>query len=181
MKYLDYIIVGQGIAGSLLAWNLLKEKKKVVVIDQRKESTASIVSAGIMHPVTGRRIVKTWMADELLSFAEITYRETEVLLAETFFHPLKIMELISGPKEYNDWTERSGDRELAGFISNGDHEKKYSEYLQPFYKSIVVNRSSWINTGKFLGAFRKYFVAHGHLIDEEFKVDSLRLGENDVT
>ena len=33
------------------------------------KSSASKVASGLINPVTGRRVVTTWMADELLPFA----------------------------------------------------------------------------------------------------------------
>lgn len=180
MKYADYIIVGQGIAGSLLAWYLIKNKKTVIVIDSKNESSASLVAAGIIHPITGRRIVKTWMADELLPFAHDAYQEIETQFEENILHPLGIVELLSNPKEYNDWMARSGEKELSGYIDNSDSIATYAKYLQPFYKSITVNRASWVNTGILLRTLRNYFLQQQILIEEKFKIDSLSKTDNGV-
>ncbi|MCX6276252.1 MAG: FAD-dependent oxidoreductase [Bacteroidetes bacterium] len=180
MKYTDYILVGQGIAGSLLAWYLIKNKKTVILIDSKNESSASLVAAGIIHPITGRRIVKTWMADELLPFANDAYREIEIQFEEKILHPLGIVELLSNPKEYNDWMARSGEKELSGYIDNSDSIATYAKYLQPFYKSITVNRASWVNTGTLLRTLRNYFLQQQILIEEKFKIDSLSKTENGV-
>ncbi|MBK9401089.1 MAG: hypothetical protein IPN36_09585 [Bacteroidetes bacterium] len=59
----DYILRGQGIAGSLLAWFLLQAGKRVLVVDPVRKNTCSKIAAGLIHPVTGRRIVKSWNAD----------------------------------------------------------------------------------------------------------------------
>jgi glycine/D-amino acid oxidase-like deaminating enzyme len=63
----DYLIIGQGISGTWLSYYLEKANKSFFVIDNDEPSSASRVAAGIINPVTGRRIVKTWMIDELLS------------------------------------------------------------------------------------------------------------------
>jgi len=36
---------------------------------------ASKIASGVINPVTGRRVVSTWMIDELLSFAHKAYNE----------------------------------------------------------------------------------------------------------
>jgi len=64
----DYLIIGQGICGTWLSYYLLKKGKKVLVIDEYNNSSASNVASGLINPVTGRRVVTTWMADELLPF-----------------------------------------------------------------------------------------------------------------
>jgi len=82
----DFLIVGQGLAGSMLYWFLKKQGKNVFVIDRHDPSSASHIAPGIVHPITGRRIVKTWMADTLVPFAEATYREIENHFNEKLFH-----------------------------------------------------------------------------------------------
>ena len=46
MKHFDYIIVGQGLAGTLLTHRLLKLGKSVLVIDKHREFTSSKVAPG---------------------------------------------------------------------------------------------------------------------------------------
>ena len=70
----DYLIVGQGIAGTCLSWELEKRGKEYLVIDSPDPNAASRIAAGVINPITGRRLVKTWMADELLPYAEITFQ-----------------------------------------------------------------------------------------------------------
>ena len=52
----DYLIVGQGLAGSLLAMTLVKMGKSVLVVDRYQTSSASRVAAGLLNPVTGRKL-----------------------------------------------------------------------------------------------------------------------------
>jgi len=71
----DVLIVGQGICGTFLSWYLEQAGRSFVVIDEEQFHTASRAAAGLINPVTGRRIVKTWMIDELLDFAQKAYGE----------------------------------------------------------------------------------------------------------
>ncbi|MDO6429157.1 FAD-binding oxidoreductase [Flavitalea sp. BT771] len=71
----DVLIVGQGICGTFLSWYLEQAGRTFVVIDEERPHTASRAAAGLINPVTGRRIVKTWMIDELLDFAQKAYGE----------------------------------------------------------------------------------------------------------
>lgn len=58
-----FLIVGQGIAGSVLAWTLLQRGAKVQLADPKLRSSSSRVAAGIINPVTGKRFVKSWNFD----------------------------------------------------------------------------------------------------------------------
>src|SRR5687767_13804321 len=100
----------------MLSWFLQKKGKTFIVVDDENRAAASRVSAGIIHPITGRRIVKTWLADQLIPFAENTYKELEIFFGEKFYHPIRVIELLSTVKEYNDWMSRSESPELDGYL-----------------------------------------------------------------
>ena len=168
----DFIIVGQGLAGTFLSWFLRKRGKTFFLIDERKESSASRVASGIIHPVTGRRIVKTWLADELIPFAEATYREVEIFLGEKFYKPYPVLELISTVKEYNDWLARS--EELSSYIESSGVEL-YEKYLQDFFSKIVVKKSSRVKTSTLITAYGKFLSAEGLFAEGKFDPDQLKL------
>jgi glycine/D-amino acid oxidase-like deaminating enzyme len=71
----EFLIIGQGISGTWLSYYLEKANRSFIVLDNEQPNSASRVAAGIINPVTGRRIVKTWMIDELLSFLIPAYEE----------------------------------------------------------------------------------------------------------
>src|SRR6187399_1262798 len=72
---IEFLIIGQGISGTWLSYYLEKAKKSFIVIDNEQPNSASRIAAGIINPVTGRRIVKTWMIDELLALLVPAYEE----------------------------------------------------------------------------------------------------------
>ncbi len=61
----DFIIVGQGLAGTLLAHELIQLGKSVLVFDDPAAPKASEVAAGIINPVVFRRMTKSWLVDAL--------------------------------------------------------------------------------------------------------------------
>lgn len=85
MNY-DYIIIGQGIAGTMLSWFLQKAGQQVLVYDDAQPNSASRVAAGIINPVSGRKFETAWLYDTIFPFAENTYHEMETALDITCFH-----------------------------------------------------------------------------------------------
>jgi glycine/D-amino acid oxidase-like deaminating enzyme len=73
MMEVDYLIIGQGLCGTLLSRDLLREGATVSLIDNHNPNAASMVAGGIINPVTGKRMVRSWMIEELLPFAQKTY------------------------------------------------------------------------------------------------------------
>ncbi len=76
----DYIIVGQGISGTWLGYYLLQANKSILVIDKENLQSASNAAGGLINPVTGRRVVTTWLAETLMPFAWNEYNELGSLL-----------------------------------------------------------------------------------------------------
>ena len=75
MTTVDVLIVGQGICGSFLTRELDRTGLSYLVIDGAQPHTASRAAAGLINPVTGRRFVKTWMIDDLLTILPKAYGE----------------------------------------------------------------------------------------------------------
>src|SRR5258707_7134243 len=70
----DLIIVGQGICGTFLSWHAYKRGMKILVIDEAQPFTATKVASGVINPVTGRQVVTTWMAEELMGYSWSAYK-----------------------------------------------------------------------------------------------------------
>lgn len=117
----DYIIVGQGLAGTLLAHELLKKGKTVQIFDNNYFGGSSKVAAGIINPVTGRRVVKGWLIDQLIPFAKSTYEGLEKLFGEKFYHQRNVLRVLFSIKDENHWLEKTGDPlvEKYAIESNG--------------------------------------------------------------
>lgn len=68
-------IVGFGIAGALIAHELLRQGLRVTISDTFDSESSSRVAAGMITPITGKRLKPTWRGPELTSIAERVYRE----------------------------------------------------------------------------------------------------------
>lgn len=69
------LIVGQGLCGTWLSFWLQQMGIDCVVIDEERHNTSTRVASGVINPVTGRRMTRTWMADEVIPFAANAYGE----------------------------------------------------------------------------------------------------------
>ena len=64
----DFIIVGQGIAGTCFAFELLQKNKTFIIIDKRDSSSPSQVALGIYNPLILKWFTKPWHIDNQISF-----------------------------------------------------------------------------------------------------------------
>ncbi len=175
------MIVGQGLAGSMLYWFLVNRGKTVFVIDQFNPTSSSNIAAGIIHPITGRRIVKTWMADTLIPFAENTYSEIENYFEEKLFYRKNILELIHSPKEENDWNNKIYSTEMQGYFSTENTRELYKYLFIDDPKKISITKSGWLNISKMISLFRNEIKTKDQLLEEDFDFSSLQLNNPGVS
>src|SRR5687767_9634928 len=90
----DVLIIGQGLCGTFLHWYLTASGLKCVIMDDNNERGASKVAAGIINPVTGRRLVQTWMINELLPFAYEAYTSLEKELKRSLISKKDIIDFF---------------------------------------------------------------------------------------
>jgi glycine oxidase len=109
-------IVGQGIAGTLLAAELERQGAAFHVYDAGPAGSASAVSAGIINPVTGRRLARSWRIAELLPLARETYRELETRLGVPLWREMRVRRWFRDDRERRIFAERCGSGELAPFL-----------------------------------------------------------------
>ena len=113
---LDYLIVGQGLAGTSLALQLIQRNKKVLVINREDEHSSSMIAAGIMNPVTGRRFVKSWRYDEIISFAKDYYTAWEKQFDKKVWKPTQIKRALFSHEEHHDFLAKMDLPIYAGYL-----------------------------------------------------------------
>ena len=74
LKKYDFLIVGSGLAGSLLANELVDKSFRVLVFGDPNLKSSSMVAGGMVNPVTGKYLAKTWLIDELFGSLFDFYR-----------------------------------------------------------------------------------------------------------
>lgn len=103
----DVIIVGQGLAGTTLAWHLHEAGQKVLLLDACEAVTSSKIAAGLITPITGRRMALSNRYDEYLSVARPFYSRIEQHTRRAFFHDRTALRLFKSDAERANWAKRS--------------------------------------------------------------------------
>lgn len=156
----DILVVGQGIAGTLLAWELERAGLSFALADAGHASATSCAGAGIINPITGRRVVKSWRVDELLPLARTAYRNLESELSLPLWREMRIRRLFADDRERQAFAAKqaAGVAELAPFAGTADED------------GFWIEGAARVDVGALLGASRARWKAQGRL--HEAKVDS---------
>ena len=180
MNEIDYIIVGQGLAGSVLAFQLMEEDKKIVVVDENHHQTSSKVAAGLCNPVVFKRLTKSWLIDSVLPIAVNFYRNQEQLLGCNFYQEMPIYKLFVDEKESSFWKQKSNEPELFDWISD-KNEKPFDEKFiaTPFGASKVL-QSGFLRTKKWLEAFQKHLIKNNAFVESTFDYANLKIETSSV-
>jgi glycine/D-amino acid oxidase-like deaminating enzyme len=177
MKY-DFLIVGQGLAGSLLAYELLNKGYSICIIDPDDPNTSSKKAAGLYNPVTGRNMVVTWMADELFAELPEYYEQLEKTLDSSFHQRIPIYRPFYSIEELNDWTGKVDDPRFRPFVQKLHSRSLGISGLEDPYGGIELRRSGFVDLPVMLKAFKHYFSERSRIRTESFDYTQLLLNGN---
>ena len=162
----DYLILGQGISGTLLSYYLLKEGRSVAVVDNDRQFTSSRVAGGIVNPVTGKRLVRSWMIDDLLPFARNAYRDLERELDISIVRERSILEFHATLETAGLFHDKvSGGSQYLHSSTNGVECQNYFRFN---YGVGEIAPCLLVDLASMLGGWRAKLKENGAFVETEF-------------
>lgn len=171
-KGVDYLLVGQGICGTFLSYYLIKAGKKVLVIDESKPFTASKVASGVINPVTGRRIVRTWRIEELLPYALKAYRELANELKISLIKECSVLDFHPSLQMQDAFEKRL--HEETEYL----HKPKDLDWQSIFNYAFgigQINPCFLVDMNCMIGSWRDKLKQQGSLLEETFHLKNLSI------
>jgi glycine/D-amino acid oxidase-like deaminating enzyme len=175
---IEYLIIGQGISGTFLSYYLQKEKKTFLVIDNNYPGSASRIAAGIINPVTGRRIVKTWMIDELIPFIKNAYTRLGSDLGFTSYSETQIIDFFPTLQMQNAFHERKNEDDT--YLHEPVEKNNFRDFFNYNFGYGIVSPVFVIQLEKIVPAWRKHLMVNNQLLEEEFDFTNLKTGKDEI-
>ncbi len=167
----EVLIVGQGMAGTWLSWWLWKAGISFHLIDKPVPDGASMRAAGLINPVTGRRMVTTWMIDELMSFASDAYSEIGKFLEDSFINEISLIDLFPSVQMLQAFTKRFDEDKT--YLQPGDDHDKYSAWFRYDFGWGAIRPSALVNTENLLIRWRAWLKKKDLLNESVFEISHL--------
>lgn len=177
--HLDFLIIGQGIAGSLLAEELLKRGKKICVVDDNHEASSSMVAAGLYNPVVFKRFAKSWRVDELLPFASATYAQFEKKLNANFHYKKNIVKIFASDDEFRLWEKRRIENKYMLPLLKCN--LTLNEAIHAPYGWGEISQSGHVDLRLFLQLYRQYLIREKLLANEKIDYNEVKIEADGVS
>jgi len=176
----DFLIIGQGLAGSFLAWNLLKRGKTLSIVDEDHKDCSSFAAAGMINPITGKRLVLSSRCEELLPYAKNVYLELEKQFGKKFFEEKQIIRLFRDDLELQEWEKKSGQTHLKKYYGKKQYAGAYGDAINDELGSFVIQQGGYCRKHELMECFTNLFKEKNILFNERFDQKDLEMFEDKI-
>lgn len=176
----DFFILGQGIAGTTLAWHLWEQGTHFQVFNVTKKESSSMAAAGLYNPVTGRKMVKTWNADLLFPYLEKFYQSIEQKTNQRFLYPKSIYRPFVSVEEQNDWLAKADNKAFAPYVEKIATTSFFPGVLHDPWGGILLKSSGYLDVPAYLNASQAFFSQRQLYQESDLDWNDLKIYEDHV-
>ena len=175
----DFIIVGQGLAGSLLAWQLIQQQQSVLVLDNQHHASASAIAAGIINPITGHRINITENFASFHQTATLFYSELEHYFKQTFFNPITQHRLLKTQGQFEYWQKRTEQSEYADYL--GQFYQQHKEFKIHGFGFAEIKTSAYVSVNRLLNTIKQWLMEQHAYQAQKLEYQQISISDNNVS
>jgi glycine/D-amino acid oxidase-like deaminating enzyme len=177
-SHYDIIIVGQGICGTVLSSTLIEQNLKVLVIDDGNQKAASKIASGVINPVTGRRIVKTWQIDTVMPAAVRIYKALENELDISIIRQCNIVNFHANEQMQKAFADRLS--EDPTYLSTPTLPTSITEAFDAPFGHTVIDPCWLIHLENLLHHWRQYLMEKNALLQDVFDFKKLDIKADQI-
>jgi glycine/D-amino acid oxidase-like deaminating enzyme len=175
---IDYLIIGNGIAGVCFAELALKSNKSILVFDNGSQPSSRI-AGGLYNPVVLKRFSEIWKAKEQVELVDSFYPELEKTLGTTFDYKLPIYRKFASIEEQNNWFQAADKPSLSDFLNTNLYNLGFSNINASFGFGEVY-KTGYLDIKAMVESYSDYLKAQKLLIEETFDYSKIEFFEYGV-
>ena len=181
MPRIDCLIVGQGLAGSLLAWSLMQQGLAVHIIDNQHKHSSSVVAAGLVNPVTGKRLHKADDTEHCLDSAISLYEKLAVFFKQEFYHPLEMMRLFTSPGQQSALEKRLHEPGYTQYLGTPISAQASLKNLRNTHGGVYQKMTGYLDIPALLTCLKDYFLQQHVLQETQLAYSDLAVTGSGIT
>jgi glycine/D-amino acid oxidase-like deaminating enzyme len=140
----------------------------VTLIGSTELPNASEVAGGIINPVTGRWMIKTWAFDALIPQAEATYRELEQQFGIECYHPIPLIRYCQHSIDVKRMGKRMRNPRYANVLGTAIPAGEGPSAIEDAHGSFHIKQAAYTDLPRLLKTMRSHFISEGVFRDEIF-------------
>lgn len=168
---IDFLIVGNGLAGISFAEIALQNNKSIFVFDNNSQPS-SRVAGGLYNPVVLKRFSEVWKAKEQIDFAFPLYHNIQSKLDVVFDFEMPILRKLFSIEEQNNWFQAADKPNLAPFLDSKLVTNSYESIVSPFHYG-KVNHTGYLEISILIEAYSNYLKSLNSFSDDAFVYDEI--------
>ena len=177
---IDVLIIGQGLAGTHLAFQCLAKGMSVCIIDKQHKDASSLVAAGMINPIKGKRLTKLWKSEQDIETCLNYYKRIEDALGTTILRDLNMVRIINTDETVEYVRKKRLDPEISPYLQKKIQTDAYPECHHTYKMALNIDGVRQIDTQVLLQKSRAYFIEKNCLITEDVKIKEIVQAKNSV-
>ena len=173
---LDYIIVGNGLAGIAFAETAISNNKKIHLFGADNLTSSTNISGGLYNPIVLKRFTDIWKSKEQIDISLPFYQSLQNKLNIQFLFPLKLYRKFSSVQEQNNWFFELDKPNLHEYMQPKLFQDKL-KHIKADYGFGEVNFTGYVNTKLLQDTYKKYLISQNSFTNEVFDYNSLKIND----
>ncbi|MFP4147144.1 MAG: NAD(P)/FAD-dependent oxidoreductase [Halorhodospira sp.] len=179
MQHPPFLIVGQGLTGSLVALSLLERGAAVTVVDDGAVNTPSRITPGLATPIAGPRLTFPPSGAESAAGSWQRYRQLERWLGRPLLSAHEILHMAGGREELRQFQKRKQDPAFARWLGMQFSAGAHDGLLADPWGGFEIHGGQ-VNVPALLSSAAEILRAHGALHAERVTVPALTLDSDGI-
>lgn len=176
----DVLIIGQGVAGTLMADECIRRGWRVLVVDDGGPGASSRIAAGNVNPVSGMRFTRTAGFAEAAPIARRVYERLEQRLGLRLIDRRPVMRVFRGATEVEVWEARAGRPESAGLECERMERLPAHVPVRAPWGGLLIRQAFQVRLADLLAAYRERLRAAGRFIARSVRPSELHVSAGGV-
>jgi|GEM_PF-5894937 len=169
------LIIGGGIAGINLSWELKKRSVDFDIVDVESPHSATRVAVGLYNPVVLKRNSLVWESNAAWKLLD-NYREIEDYLNIKFIDEEPFYKKLHTQEEYNNWQLLESDSRFTNMVSFS--QAKSCGNLSSEFGFGVLNGVGTLRTNVLINAYLNDLKGKGQRINSYFSFDDVQTSDD---